>query len=285
MLNLEALNSATKYPSIPTYHALGERGSLTEDVTTFEGDVTLTEKVDGTNSRIILLPDGDWFIGSREELLTARGDRVHNPALGIVAALRDVADGLKGDGSGASINVFFLETYGAKIGGQAKQYTGAGRVGWRMFDLAFIPIEVLDWDREHIAAWRDGDYGQPFATEATLQRAAEAEGIELTPRLATIPGAALPASVADTAEWLGRCLPTTLVGLDETAGGRPEGIVLRTSDRSVIAKARFQDYERTLKRSAPVAKKHNAAAEAGAAYLEELASEPKAPALLREFRG
>ena len=32
--------------------------------------------------------------------------------------------------------------------------------------------------------------------------------------------------------------------------GAAEGIVLRTPDRSVIAKARFQDYERTLKRRA-----------------------------------
>ncbi|MCX4390586.1 hypothetical protein OG777_27200 [Micromonospora peucetia] len=29
---------------------------------------------------------------------------------------------------------------------------------------------------------------------------------------------------------------------------RAEGLVLRAADRSVIAKARFQDYERTLKR-------------------------------------
>ena len=65
MIDLEALNSATKYPSIRTYHALGERGSLTEEVTGFHGDVVLSEKIDGSNSRIIRLPDGDWLIGSR----------------------------------------------------------------------------------------------------------------------------------------------------------------------------------------------------------------------------
>ncbi|WP_284706371.1 hypothetical protein [Micromonospora phytophila] len=32
------------------------------------------------------------------------------------------------------------------------------------------------------------------------------------------------------------------------APGRSEGLVLRAADRSVIAKARFQDYERTIKR-------------------------------------
>lgn len=255
MLDLEALNSATKYPSIQTYHVLGERGSLTDEVTGFHGDVVLSEKIDGSNSRIIRLPDGDWLIGSREELLTARGDRVWNPALGIVAALRELADGLKaggveaegGEGGFEGIMVFFLETYGARIGGQAKQYTGTGRVGYRMFDLALIPLDVLGWDRGRIAAWREGG-GRPFASESVLQRVAGAAGIELTPRLATIPADALPTSVADTHAWLTGTLPATLAGLDAGAGGRAEGIVLRTIDRGVIAKARFQDYERTLKR-------------------------------------
>jgi len=31
-VNLRKLNSLTKYPSIPTYHKLGEKGILTEEV-------------------------------------------------------------------------------------------------------------------------------------------------------------------------------------------------------------------------------------------------------------
>lgn len=244
-LDLAALNSATKYPSIPTYHALGERGSLTEEVTQFEGDVILTEKIDGTNSRIIITPDADWFIGSREELLTAKGDRVPNPALGIVEALHGLAPRLTGDAD-ESILVVFLETYGAKIGGQAKQYSTRA-VGWRMFDLAFVPYGVLGWDRERIAAWRDGG-GQKFAHEETLQEMAGRWGIELTPRLDVVPGEKLPASIEDTHAWLTDELPGTMAPLDETAGGRAEGIVLRTAGRSVIAKARFEDYQRTLRR-------------------------------------
>lgn len=249
MTDLRALNSATKYPSIPTYHLLGERGSLTEEVIEFSGEeVILTEKVDGTNSRIILMPDGDWFIGSREELLMARGDRVYNDALGIVHTLRPVAERLTGDqGVSDRATVYFLETYGARIGGQAKQYTGAGAVGFRLFDIAFVPFEVLEWEREHIAAWRDNGY-QTFANESVLRRAAETEQIELTPRLAEFPVQMLPATVEDTAAWLEKYAPETLVALDSNAGGRAEGIVLRTQDRSVIAKARFEDYARTLRR-------------------------------------
>lgn len=244
--DLEVLNSATKYPSIPTYHALGERGALVEQATAFTGEVLLTEKVDGTNSRICRLPGGDWFIGSREELLTARGDRVHNPALGIVAALRELADGLKVEDTG-QIAVFYLETYGGRIGGQARQYSGQGLVGYRMFDLAFVSPEVLGWDRARISAWRENG-GQSFADETTLASAASLAGIELTPRLASLEADTLPTTLEQTHTWLRETLPATLVGLDAAALGRAEGIVLRTTDRAVIAKARFQDYERTLKR-------------------------------------
>lgn len=245
---LAALNTATKYPSIPTYHALNPKnGGLLEEPTTFNGDVILTEKVDGTNGRIILFPDGDYFIGSREELLYARGDRIGNPALGIVEALEPLADRLKPRDEHQQILVFFLEVYGRKIGGAAKQYTGGTSLGFRLFDIACLLPDVLDWDRAQISTWRDGG-GQRFCTEDVLQRAAEAEGIELTPRLDTYPASVLPSDVEGMAAFLAERLPVTRVALDDGAGHQPEGIVLRSADRSVIAKARFQDYQRTLRR-------------------------------------
>lgn len=247
---LAALNTATKYPSIPTYHALDPKnGGLLEEPTVFDGDVILTEKVDGTSGRIILFPDGDYLIGSREELLFARGDRIHNPALNIVEALEPLADRLKPRDEHRQILVFFLEVYGRKIGGAAKQYTAGASLGARLFDIACILPDVLDWDRAQISSWRDQG-GQRFCTETVLQRAADAEGIELTPRLATVPAADVPTDVEGMAGFLAGRLPVTRVALDDGAGGQPEGIVLRAPDRSVIAKARFQDYARTLKRRA-----------------------------------
>jgi hypothetical protein len=60
---LRKLNSATQYPSILTYHVLGQRGRLTEARTAdfrdeARTDVIVTEKIDGTNARIILPPRG-----------------------------------------------------------------------------------------------------------------------------------------------------------------------------------------------------------------------------------
>ncbi|MFD0690830.1 RNA ligase family protein [Actinomadura fibrosa] len=250
-VDLGALNSATKYPSIPTFHALDPKnGSLQDGPTAFAGvtgRVLLTEKVDGTNSRIIVFPGGDYILGSREELLHARGDLIANPALGIVDALRPLAESVA---DGDVFRVLYLEVYGGKVGGAAKQYSGHRAVGVRLFDVATVPAEVLSWPRERISAWRE-DGGQAFLDEEGLTAVAEAHGLDLTPRLGELPASDLPTDLGETRGFLSEYLPATRVALDDDAGGRAEGIVVRTVDRSVIAKARFQDYDRTLKRRKP----------------------------------
>jgi RNA ligase len=246
------LNSATKYPSIPTYHELDSRtGNLLPVVdpagfgSPYEGPIVLTEKVDGTSGRIVVMPGGDWYIGSREELIYARGDRIVNPALGIVPALLPLAPTLQS--SGLTIRVYFLEVYGYRVGPAAKQYTrDAQAVGYRLFDAAQVPPRVTDLVRSEIAGWRDRG-GQQFLGEDQLLAACEAHGrLQLAPRLGTVDSSALPVTLEEASGFLKDRLPVSRAVLDDTAGGRPEGIVLRTPDRRLIAKARFQDYERTL---------------------------------------
>ncbi|HEY7427666.1 MAG TPA: hypothetical protein VH682_25770 [Gemmataceae bacterium] len=87
---LGKLNSMTKYPSILTYHALGHKGVLQETVQVpFEGRIIGTEKVDGTNTRLIFCPDQSVLVGSREDLLWERRDLIGNPAMGIVEAVKE----------------------------------------------------------------------------------------------------------------------------------------------------------------------------------------------------
>ena len=246
--DLAALNSATKYPAIPTYHELDPKnGSLLDQATAFTGDVVLTEKVDGTNGRIVSLPGGDYVLGSREELLYARGDLIGNPALGIAEALRPLADRITPPDTG--VRVYYLEVYGGKVTGASREYTGSRNVGYRMFDAVTIASDVLDRPLAAISAWRE-EGGQRFHTEDELALAAKAEDIELTPRLAAVAAGELPEGIEEMRDFLTRYLPATQVALDDGAGGRPEGVVLRTTARTVIAKARFQDYQRTLKRRA-----------------------------------
>ncbi|NRQ36814.1 RNA ligase family protein [Nonomuraea sp. NN258] len=244
--DLRVLNSLTKYPSIPTHHRLDPhgKGSLLEECAVFTGPVVATEKVDGTNARIILTPDGSWLIGSRDELLTASGDIVANPALGIVDALRGLAESLRGERD--AVEVYYLEVYGSKKLPAWRQY-GQGEPAHRLFDLATIPLDLLAWDPADISRWRDGG-GQSFAAEADLAEAARRAAIPMTPRLATFDGGELPGGVEDMRAFL-EPFKRTQAATDGTAGDS-EGVVLRAPDRSLITKARFQDYDRTLKRRA-----------------------------------
>lgn len=245
MVDLGALNSATKYPSIETYHELDpSNGSLTDVVAHYTGPVMLTEKVDGTNGRIVVMPDGDWFIGSREELLYARGDRIMNPALGIVEELKPIAGAGLPSVQGY-VHVFYLEVYGHRIGQAAKQYTTTGSRGHRLFDIARVPLDVLEWPREKISSWREHG-GQKWADEVQLN--GYHNQLPLTPRLGVLDGSDLPSTLEETHLFLHEWLTSTHAALDSSGLGGGEGIVLRSVDRSVITKAKFQDYERTLKR-------------------------------------
>ncbi|GAA2381750.1 hypothetical protein [Dactylosporangium salmoneum] len=136
------------------------------------------------------------------------------------------------------------------MGGAARQYTAdPARFGRRLFDVVRLDdwATPFSWAPPQIAAWREAG-AQPFAAEAELTALAAAAGLELTPRLFT--AESLPQSIDEMHALLTATLPATLVSLDDGDPGRAEGIVLRTPDRKVIAKARFQDYERTRKRRA-----------------------------------
>jgi hypothetical protein len=245
---LPALTSATAYPSIETYHALGDKGRLTEERNVvFEDDVVVTEMIDGANARIIFEPlDADigeirgWLIGSREKLLTAADDLVYNPSEGIVECVRDVANSVRALAESELITVIFGEVYGGKQNA-SKHYTSSGAWGYRVFDIAVIPADKLFESRERLASWRDHG-GQEFLTTKMLKRTAAMWDLHLVPEVVA---PAPPADVRGTSDWLAEYAPKSLATLDEAATARPEGLVVRSPDRSKIAKIRFEDYART----------------------------------------
>lgn len=247
--DLSKINSLTKYPSILTYHKLDPKnGGLTEECLDFEGALIATEKVDGTNARIIYLPDSTYVLGSREELLYGKGDLIGNPALGIVEALKAKAEQIE-DFTGDEIVVFYCEVYGGKVTQASKQYTGEKRVGYRLFDIATIKnyAALLEMPVSEISKWRENN-GQKFLREIELQRMAEIHGFELTPRVMEFSAVDFPKRIEDTHFFLKEKLSKSLCLLDDKGRGKPEGLVVRTLDRSQIAKLRFQDYERTLQK-------------------------------------
>lgn len=241
---LEELNSATKYPSIETYHPLGDKGRLREGPPAFQGPAIVTEKIDGTNARIVCLGK-DFLIGSREEWLHASGDLISNPSQRIVETLRGFACPIAEWCDPLWLTVVHGEVYGAQVAKHGGDYANELR-GFRVFDAWSMHQDearaLCAKSRAEIASWRDRG-GQPFMDEDRLMRTALANLVELTPRLAQVD--ALPRTLAETAEWL-RQWPTTQAGLDAPAG-RSEGVVVRSPDRKQIAKIRFEDYARSLR--------------------------------------
>jgi hypothetical protein len=247
--NLRKINSLTKYPSILTYHVMGDKGRLRDEVQVSfaDGPLEVTEKVDGTNGRIVVNSDGDWVIGSREDLLTARGDRIFNSAQRIVETLRGIADNLPRSPHPDVLTTYYLEVYGGRVGSNACNYTASRWLtGCRLFDVAYTPAlpEKLTWDLEKIANWRD-NHGQSFMRGHDLDSIAESCGLQRVPADLTV-GVQMPTTLHDTYVWLHDRVPVSTVTLDSTGNGHAEGVVVRTFDRSRIAKIRFQDYRRTL---------------------------------------
>ena len=249
-VDLGKLNSMTKYPSIPTYHTLGDKGMLQETVlVSFSGRVVGTEKVDGTNARLVFCPDGGAVVGSREDLLWDRRDLIGNPAMGIVEAVREVVQHLyeklcRQD----RVAVYYVEVFGRNIGGAARNYTRQGKVGFRLFDAVTIEDydELLGWPADRIARWRDQG-GQRYLDADRLVQVAADIGFQPVPALLDLDASGLPTGLEEAYQFLLRC-PSSGCKLDERAEGVPEGIVVRSPDRSRIAKLRREDYDRTLRR-------------------------------------
>lgn len=260
-VDLRKLNSVTKYPSILTYHEIGEKGRLTEAMTEpapgeAEGPLFVYEKVDGENARMIFVRTAsgeiDYFIGSREELLYAKGDRLAIPTGNIAELLKPLAEKLANVFAGSeyadaklSVMVVYQESYGGKTNA-SKNYSNQRAQHYRFFDVFTLTdekfAEVMALSLEQIAMWREKS-GQPFFSEAEKTRFAQGNQLDWAPLLDTVQ--ALPTSVGDTYAFL-KNFAKTQVAIDGE-GGKSEGVIVRNAERSVIKKVRFEDYERTLR--------------------------------------
>ncbi|WP_145409603.1 RNA ligase family protein [Paenibacillus xylanexedens] len=257
-MDLKKINSITKYPSIYTYHQLGERGRLNDALTEsrgFEGSesVYIYEKVDGENSRIILLKNADgeidYLIGSREELLYAKGDRIGNLYGNIADFLRPIADEiiandkLQGDWA---LKVIYQESYGGKTKA-SKHYSDKKTQNYRVFDVFSLnQVELnnlIEFPLEKIAEWREHG-NQPFYNEDDKQRLVEHLGLQAAPLLEVTTGSEFPVSLEDAFSYLKK-FEKTQVGIE--LAGKSEGIIVRTVNRNQIRKIRFEDYERTYR--------------------------------------
>lgn len=273
MLTLKLLNSLTKYPSIEAFHTFSKdsRPKLTNVLTSsgeaLQGkEVYVTEKIDGTNVRLIfingetnfkpLISDWDWFIGSRENLLMAQGDRIPDPQMGIAEFMRDtplvVLEHL------SFLNNFFLfVVYGELYGGDinaAGNYTKAKQRHFRIFDIRiWLKKDIeksLYFSSEQISIKRDNNtLPGNWLTVPELTDWTKSAGFENVVTLSNVVRMPMNLVVENSLAFLDTFFAErkTKSVIDEVPG-RAEGIVVRTLDRFAIAKLKFEDYEKLLKK-------------------------------------
>lgn len=254
--NLRALNSFTKYPSIPTYHCMMNKGRLKEEITEglqFTGDVRIHEKIDGENLRVIVLTDGedvDYFIGSREDIKYARGDRLIPPHAAFARPTAEkIVTYLKETllfSFNKSIQCFYFEIYGGKLPA-ARMYTNNKSIGLRLFDHMYVDhnamVRLMNGPLDKISSWREHG-GQAYANSGVLKSLADSYSLSLVPYVGNVDASNLPVTIEETYEFLKKFYKSQ--ACIDTGLGDSEGIVIRTHDRSAIAKIRFEDYEKAL---------------------------------------
>ena len=259
---MNSLNSFTKYPSIQTYHEINS-GTLKENLTDNMGfcdeNVYITEKVDGTNGRILIL-NGDYIIGSREELLYRKGDMFSNPSQGIVDIMKPFAEYLVTRiPTDNTMYVFYGEVYGSNING-AKQYTKHKNSNVRFFDCIKMSAEnpeffnVLTKPIEQISSWREHG-GQKYVSVAEFLNLMESFGYKennMVPYIRFTNGLEIPTTRKETYDWLKNFERSRAVidkdFFENGNNSKAEGVVVRNEIRSFIRKIRFEDYEKTIKK-------------------------------------
>jgi hypothetical protein len=146
------------------------------------------------------------------------------------------------------------EVYGYKIQDGSKVYCPDGNTdrGFRVFDVWQMPVVELDeylskatmeqivYDREH--NW------QPWLDVDAFERFVVLKMFDVTPRRKIIDSSEMPISAVDTKRWLEDNFQDSHATFDGTSSnqkfGRAEGVVIRTADRSIIRKLRFEDYHK-----------------------------------------
>jgi len=149
----EKINTLTKYSSILTLHQLGEKGRLKNELTTPIQDEKMyaTEKIDGTNARIICY-GSEYLIGAREFILHHSDDLYFDNAQGIVDGLKEL--NIKVPNT-EFFTVIYGEFYGGKTSANSKWY-GQDKNGFRVFDIAvYDDLTMLEMPQQEISKWRE----------------------------------------------------------------------------------------------------------------------------------
>ncbi|MCU0703184.1 MAG: hypothetical protein MUF18_04245 [Fimbriiglobus sp.] len=236
LADLGRLHARTMYPLIPSYHPPDpDTGELGPALPRPIGDVIATEFIDGINTRIVVFADGSYLIGHPQRWLYAGGDVIGDAAMGVVKAVRPLAERLSDSAPVEPDTV--LVVYGEMFGGKtpaAARYTARKEVGYRTTDVAVMALH--------------DDAERKFLPEKQLLAFTAKYELPLVPRVARFPARDLPNKPTGVLTLLEEVLPSSRCRLDADADAGPAGLIVRTVDRGWVASLRFDDYRRAKKR-------------------------------------
>ncbi len=253
----EKVNSMTKYPSIPPLFGRDPDSKNAAEFPPEGQELIVREKIDGCNVRLVIFPGAfeklyfgeegitditQWVVGTRIEFIHSNTSAFTRASeYKILQALPSPRHLLLHYADRLDFTVFYFEVFGGNIS-HSHNYTSknVGAVGIRLLDVLIV-TKWLRLLREHtaeeIAAWR-GQGRQEFVSEEKLEWFSKEIEIPLCPR---IEGLELHRSAEKTRESLFETVKKTACRLDEDGfDGQPEGVVLRTRDRSWMAKLKHQ---------------------------------------------
>ena len=250
-------NSLTKYPSIQTFHKM-EKGILKDELTFPANEsleVYMTEKIDGSNIRFIIY-NGDYLIGSRKEWIYAKGDRLISNEQ-VMYLKNYVEEVLKSYTFKKNIlYCIYGEVHGTGIQSWRNYTLSSQSYGFRIFDIWSMEKKDIEnllismKSKDEVSNWRENN-NQPWwnMNEMTKFIINCCGLLEYAPFKLLCSIKRIPTDIEETYEFMRRFQHTD-VNLDRTGkqNAKAEGIVIRTYDRSYIAKLRFEDYEKTFKK-------------------------------------
>lgn len=255
--DLRKLNSMTKYPSILTLLYQNNVGMLEDSLNVFFGKeepLYVTEKVDGTNARIILLPDENILFGGRETLLGRYKELLYDPSLSVVPTLTKIVSesGLYKCIDTSLIRVIYGEVYGGAIGSSSRNYTDSKeQTGFRIFDISELSLptffDLNSVDLSRVSQWRENG-GQSWNSVFEISTFTSSFHIETVPSVYNCLGEHIPTTIEDGMYFLQNSFKQSRAKISQGGLGEAEGVVIRNVDRSKICKMRFEDYTKTIRK-------------------------------------
>ena len=215
----------------------------------------MTEKIDGSNIRFIIY-NGDYLIGSRKEWIYAKGDRLISNEQ-VMYLKNYVEEVLKSYTFKKNIlYCIYGEVHGTGIQSWRNYTLSSQSYGFRIFDIWSMEKKDIEnllismKSKDEVSNWRENN-NQPWwnMNEMTTFIINCCGLVEYAPFKLLCSIKSIPTDIEETYEFMRRFQHTD-VNLDGTGkqNAKAEGIVIRTYDRSYIAKLRFEDYEKTFKK-------------------------------------